>query len=139
MENKVVIDSSALIKLFDVTESWSEEVKRLYVAVRGQKVRAFSPKLLVIEMVNTLKNGKKFSMVEIDMAMKKLLKSGLQFIELETNEVYKLNKLMFKYDLTAYDANYLLLAIKKRARLITEDKALLKVKKHCVSLKELEI
>jgi len=133
---KLVIDTSILVKLF-VKEEGREEVKKLVGwALRGE-IELICPDFLVIELINVLLLVKKLDKKRVGVLVSSLLAKGIEVVPYSYSNWPELVDLMDKYDLTAYDAVYLWLAREEKCKLLTADCKLLRVKDRCVGLDEI--
>ncbi len=136
----LVIDSSVLLKLFLKEEDTDiEKVERLYGLILTGEIKVYCPCLLILEMMNVLSKSKRLDKTFLLKVGRSLKKMAIVFESLDMENWQDLVSLINKYNLTAYDGSYLWLATKKKCKLLTADKELLKVKEHCISLKDFKI
>lgn len=135
--NKLVIDNSVLVKLF-VDEDEGEKVDDILRYLSRGKLEIFCPEFLLIEMINVLLVSKKLKKEQVIKVIKRLKSMKIVFEEFDGDCVELVN-LCSKFVLTAYDAVYLELAMKKKCKLLTADKQLLKIKKYCVCLADFKV
>lgn len=125
----LVIDANVVLKWIPgKNETKVEEARGLYAMMLGGKCQIWSPKLLLVEVLNVLIRKRRADADIVSVAMNILLKRQIKYWEMESEQIKDLEKLMKKYGLTAYDAQYLLLAKQLKCKLITYDEELLKVK-----------
>lgn len=140
MDESVVVDASVLIKLLSrENESLVAEAESFCSLIKLGKIQAFAPTFVLVEILNALSTKKHFTEESVTKSLGWLKGLGIVFVGLNIADTGKLTNLCYQYDLTAYDALYLLLAINLGLKVVTEDKKLLKVKKHCVGLKSLKL
>ncbi len=140
MDGSAVVDASILIKLLSrERERLVAEAESFCSLIKRGEIRAFAPTFLLVEMLNVLSAKKHFTEEGVTGSLEWLKRLGIVFVDLNIAETDKLTSLCYRHDLTAYDALYLLLAINLGCKLVTEDKKLLKIKKHCVGLKSLRL
>jgi len=140
MSGAVVVDASILVKLFShEKEKFVAEARKLYSLIKLGKLQAFAPTFVLVEVLNVLAVVKNFDEDRVNEALQRLKRLGIVFADLNIAETEKLTRLHYRYGVTAYDALYLLLATNLGCKLVTEDKKLLKIKKHCVGLKSLKL
>ena len=137
MPERVVVDTSVLIKLF-VNEVGRGKVEDMMRLLSKGLLEISCPKFLLIEMTNVLLVAKKLKIEQVGKVMKRLQLMTIVFEEFG-GDCVKLANLCFKFNLTAYDAVYLYLAKEKGCKLLTADKELLKVKKYCISLTDFKV
>lgn len=106
--------------------------------VRGN-LDVIAPDFMLVELVNVLKWRFHRERKETRGTVKRVVESGLRFVLVEKDEVEELEKLMYRYDLTAYDACYLLVIQMEKCKLVTDDPKLLEVKEWCVRLDKLDL
>lgn len=136
MDKIVIADASILIKLFSrKNEQLVVEAEKFYDFIRQERIQVFTPAFLLVEVLNALSIAKKFDEGRASDALRQLRDSGITFVNFNIADTDKLTELRYRHKLTAYDALYLLLAANLGWKLVTEDKKLLKVKKHCLGLK----
>lgn len=130
---ELVIDASVLVSLFD-RESENTKLAEKLMAMSGKgEVYITCPDLMLLELTNVLIKMKKIEPKDVAKFIKTLESIGIEFMGMFSGDVEDIAKYMKKYDLTAYDACYLMLARMSETDLITEDKELLKVP-GCISL-----
>lgn len=132
---KVVIDASVAISwLTAKNEREFEAARKVYELIIRQQVEAWAPTFLLVEVLNILVMKKKIEVKEAKKFIRRLAKSGIRFMSLAADDAENLASLMSKYQVTAYDAEYLWLVKKKECRLLTCDGDLLKINRLTVSL-----
>jgi len=140
MTKILVIDSSVILKLFlKEEEADIEKVEWLYNLTLKGEIKVYCPRLLILEVMNVLSKSKRLDKKVLFKTGNSLEKMGIVFEVVDMKNWQKLVFLIKKYDLTAYDGIYLWLAMKKKCKLLTADKQLLKVKKHCISLADFKV
>lgn len=137
----LAIDTSALIKLFVEEEEKGKEVVRgLLSLTRKARINLYASSLVLAELANILAWAKKEEKTLVDKTLFKLIKTRIIFSDLKLADLdKKLTERMFNYNLTAYDAIHLGVAVHNKVKLVTEDKQLLKIKDWCVSLDGLKL
>lgn len=134
---KIVIDASVVIGWITVKDEQElERVRQVYELVVRKKIEAWAPVFLLVEIFNILVMKKKVGVKEAREVMKRLRESGIKFAELGVKDIEKLGKIVGDCKVTAYDAEYLWLAEKKKCKVLTLDRELLKLKDLTVGLEE---
>ena len=139
MDKSAVVDASILIKLLSrEREGLVAEAECFCSLIKRGKIQAFAPTFLLVEILNVLSAKKHFTEEGVINSLEWLKRLGIVFVDLNIAETDKLTGLCYQHDLTACDALYLLLAKNLGCKLVTEDKKLLKIRKHCVGLQSLK-
>ncbi len=134
---ELVVDANVVLKWIPgKNEARVEEARSLYAAMLEDKYQIWSPKFLLVEVLNILINKRKADAEIVSMAMASLTKGRIKYWEMEVGQVKDLEKLMRKYSLTAYDAQYLLLARQLKCKLVSYDEELLKISDWVARVKE---
>lgn len=132
---KIVIDSNIVVKwLSKKDEEGVLKARKVYKLLASGEAEIFAPTFLLIEVLNILKKRKKISNYVIGKSIKKLIESEIRFKEIDKNEIEDLEKIVFEYDTTSYDAIFILLARKLNCRLLTVDERLLTIRDLTISL-----
>lgn len=133
----LVVDANVVLKWIPGrNEIRVEEARELYALMIKGKCQVWSPKFLLVEVLNVLIKKRKANAEIVSTAMDVLSKGKMKYCEMEAGQVRDLEKLMRKHGLTAYDAQYLLLAKQLGHRLVSYDEELLKVKELVVRVKD---
>jgi len=114
-----------------------ERAARLFEDFKKKKIEVTAPDFLLVELTNILRWRMKRTEAECGKIVSRVAKSGIGFVAWERGKIGKLEKLVFEYDLTAYDAIYLLTAQDQDCKLITSDPKLLEAKEWCLGLDDL--
>ena len=135
MPKKIALDANFVLALVN-TEEYSKKVEEIYKLIEANKITAYAPIFLLVEVLNILIKKKKVDPELTKKTLERLKKS--QIIFLNTDILIKnsslLEDLVAKYGVTSYDAIYLLTAIKSKCKLLTADQELLKVSELTISL-----
>jgi predicted nucleic acid-binding protein len=125
---QIVLDASVIAKLF-LKEEWSDAAIRLKDSHIEGKIEVTVPSLLKYELMNALRY-KNFAKEEIKEALEVVRDYGFSIIELDDRLFDKVAELSVDYNISVYDAAYIILAEDTGALFYTADKkVLLKVKK----------
>lgn len=139
MINKLVVDNSVWMKLVSSENEADVDVSLMvYKKMREGEILVKCPNFWLLEASNILSLRKKLPANDVFLWIRKMIGAGLVLEDLFEEEVSELLKLRQRYNLSTYDACYLLLAKKNKCKLLTADKQLLKVKKYSISLAEFE-
>lgn len=134
----LVVDASVVLKWIPgKNETKVEEARELYTMMVEGRCQVWSPNFLLVEVLNILIKKRKADAEIVSVAINVLSKRGIKYQETELKQVRGLEKLMRKYGLTAYDAQYLLLAKQLGYKLVSYDEELLKIKSLVVKVKDI--
>lgn len=138
MPKKVVIDANFILALTNV-EEYSLKAKKIYKLIKSGDLIAYAPTFLIVEVLNVLIKKKKANPVLVKKALERIKKSKIVFINTDdiVKSSSKLEDLVFKYDITSYDALYLIAVSKNKCKLITTDEELLKIKNMTMDLRKI--
>lgn len=127
LPKRAVIDASFVLSLLlpdEKTEKLARKALNLY---QEGRLSFFAPELLKFEVANGLKSAVKRKRVKAVLALKLL---GL-FLKLKVRyqsvNLTKTLKLALKFNLSVYDASYLVLSRQSKVRLLTLDENLAKL------------
>ena len=133
-----VIDASVALKWFPVgDEEFVEESRNVWKAICRRSIQAYAPTFLLVEVTNILAKKKKVNALVLKKIVNSLINSEIKFVSLETSDLERLGDLVVKYGMTAYDAQYVLLAEQKRCKVMAADRDFLKLKALAVSVAEM--
>lgn len=133
----LAVDANVVLKWIPgKNETRVEEARDLYTMMLEGKCQIWSPKFLLVEVLNILIKKRKANPEIVSTAMVTLLKGKIKYWEMEVGQVKDLEKLMRRYSLTAYDAQYLLLARQLKCKLVSYDEELLKITDWVVGVKD---
>jgi len=135
---ELIIDVSVALKWFPLKgESSIEEALDIWDAIQLKKLKAYAPTFMLVEVANVLARKKKVETVVFRAVLNKLTDSEIVFTNLNKADLRRLGSLMRRYGLTAYDAQYLLLARQLKGKLVSYDEELLKISDWVVRVKDL--
>ncbi|MEN8253214.1 MAG: type II toxin-antitoxin system VapC family toxin [Patescibacteria group bacterium] len=124
--NFFVLDASAILTVLLPDEKNTSKAKKLAIAIATKENIFLAPFLLEYEVINSLKSAVLQRRVTLS-AAKKLLITFYR-IPIHFKSINFLGKEILRdairYKLSAYDATYLWLAKKQKAKLVTFDKKL---------------
>lgn len=137
MGTKYIIDASVVVKWFALeNEENIEEATRLFNDIKLQLIIPLSVDYLFVEVINVLCSGRKFKKDKLLEAIAILYNLQFQTSPITRNLLEQAVQMTLKYNQTLYDALYLSLAKRENTKLITADKALLKVKAFTLPLSD---
>lgn len=137
MKNKIIIDANIILKLFSAAnETQAELTRQLMKFSASGVIQVIAPIFLLIETINILSRKKKAGKKDIRIFIQNLPALGIFFVELKEEDAIKIADLCVDYQISAYDAQYLFLALKENCRLLTVDKELLKIKDVSIGLED---
>ena len=135
---ELIIDASVALKWFPLKgENSIEEALDIWDAIQLKKLKAYAPTFMLVEVANVLARKKKVETVVFRAVLNKLTDSEIVFTNLNKADLRRLGSLMRRYGLTAYDAQYLLLARQLKCKLVSYDEELLKISDWVVRVKDL--
>ena len=132
----VVIDASVGVSWF-TNESKSDSARMLLTAAEDDLIQFFVPPLFFLELSNTLLRKKCFSAEKVNTIFGQILTLPLRVDIDSTEKILHRNLVAAQWKLTSYDAEYLTTAIEEKTLLVTEDKELLMIKEHCITIEEM--
>jgi predicted nucleic acid-binding protein len=121
---EIVLDASAVLKWILVEEEGDlSEVRKLQKKIRGGELRVLVPEILFTEVINVL-YWKKFAKEKI-LEFLQVLRDGRFAVEpMDRFGDEELLEIMEEYNVTVYDAYYVVLAERNRCKLLSFDKKL---------------
>lgn len=139
MEEKVVIDTSVIIKWF-ADEEDSGKARLLLNRWWNRDLEIVVPELLIYEVTNALSFGKRVPKTLISKVIRDFLLAMPQIYIVNPNTIDLCLKYVFEHGLTVYDAVYVALADMLKVPLVTADTKhhRKKISKNIVYLKDLE-
>lgn len=138
--NNYVIDASVVFKWFVLeNEENFEQSREVFQKLKAGELVLFAPNFLLVEIANILYWKQKFLNEDVELVLKKLINSGINFADCPANNIPDVFKIMSDYKLTAYDSIYLWLAKDRGLKLISVDQKLLAVKDYVISPREVVI
>ncbi len=121
---QVVIDANVLIKLF-IREEYSDFALKLKDSYLAGNVGIIINSLTKYEFINVLKY-KKFSAIEIKLALRAIDNYGFKVEELAGNIADLTSDLAVEYNISSYDASYVALASFLECNMYTADAKLMR-------------
>ena len=132
-----IIDASVALKWFPTKDEASvEEARGVWQAIQSGRIKAYTPLFMLVEIANVLARKKKVEATIFNNIIRKLAVSKIDFVDLKKADLSKLGFLVNKYYLTAYDAQYLILAKQLKCKLVSYDEELLKISDWVVRVKD---
>lgn len=123
-----VVDASIILAWL-LPDEREAMVNRIFAAYRQKKSRIYAPKLLIYELMNGLKSAilrKRIDWPKAKRAIEVFKQMKFELID-QSGEEVNILKLANKLNLSVYDAAYLALAKKLKAKLLSLDKKLVKL------------
>lgn len=129
-QNSLVIDASVVLEWIETPESKNfTKAISVYENLKEGKIVVYAPLFLLMEVINVLFWKKKFERLEIEEFVNRVKETGVNFIgDFLPESANEVIDLMDKFKISAYDAQYVNLAIKKGVKLMTFDAKLQKIK-----------
>lgn len=125
MEEKAVVDASIVVKWF-IEEEHSDQALSLREAFATGRIQLHAPALMPYEVLNALARSALFTGDELVLIARSLSGYGFEISTSVGDGLEKMAVLCAGDELTAYDAAYVALAQRLKARLYTADVELLK-------------
>lgn len=132
-----VVDASIVIK-WVIQEEYTEDALKLRDDFLDGKVEVHAPNILLLEIASALRKYCLKNFIKRDIADKVLeliVNSGIKLHEIDMDIALKSLKTSLDYNITVYDAVYIVIALKLNTVVYTTDDRLLNNEK----LKELKI
>ena len=123
-----VIDASVVLEWVKSSEMTQKSVINLQEEIVDGKIIIHAPSFLLVEVLNVLSRKYRHGKGETEAFLKFLLQFPIRYIDTQSDSVFSLLDLVYRYELSGYDALYLATAQSKKCRLISLDKKLLQVK-----------
>ncbi len=140
---KFVLDTSVVLKWFvEEDEADLPQARRLQDAYLQGRCTLLAPELLLFELANALKTGRRFTSSEVLKALEHVFNLELALEGLRWNTLAKAVEMASIHGATVYDSYFLVLAVESGSLLVTADDAFLgKVRAHpnVVSLRKLRL
>ena len=119
---KIVIDTSVVLKWApSLREEQVEEAREIYRKMKLGQLELLAPVYLLVECLNILVFKKKLLVSEAVETVDRFRKSGIKFVELKVMGIEQLCRLVKKYNISPYDAQFLVLASDCDCPLVTAD------------------
>ena len=120
--NTYVLDTSVVLQwIHQENELHPEQARKIFKDLEYGKINIIIPNLLLVELLNALLIGKKTSIEEANLVVKRIFESTLTIVEVTLPILLQTTILMRKYNLTSYDAYFLALAQYEGCKLISDD------------------
>ena len=116
------IDASIALKWVTFEkELYLDKAKQIFINGVKKKIILISPTLLKAEVANILLKKKKFSVRNVQKALRNIISANIIFTELNDSLINKAISLAKKYDLSVYDGIYLATSEFSKALLLSAD------------------
>lgn len=136
MPKKLVIDANFVLALIS-EEEYSSYAEEIYNLIKSKNIIVYAPTFILVEVLNILIKKKKVNPEFVINSLSRLKKSGIVFLDTDgvIKNSFELEDLVIKYNITSYDALYIMTALKCKCKLLTVDQELLKIKNLTVDLR----
>jgi len=121
---EVVIDASVVVKWFVEEENSDQALKIRDKYINGE-IKLIAPSIITFEILNALYYKRLFSESEMREISEALEAFSFELYYLKGEYVEKTLEVVFKNDITVYDASYIALAIIKDTYMYTADEKLI--------------
>ena len=144
-KSKVVIDASVAAKWIIPGEPWEAQARTLKEKIASMEVEAYAPPLLLYEVASVILKSASAGILKLSDGIEALKAMGHLGLNIQTtswNDLAEILSIAAATKLTVYDAIYLHLSRKMKAKLITADSKLKKRGESVTAtilLKELEM
>jgi len=144
-KSKVVIDASVAAKWIIPGEPWEAHARTLKGKIASMEIEAYAPPLLLYEVAYVILKSVSTGILKLSDGIEALKTMGHLGLSIQTaswNDLAEILSIAAATKLTVYDAAYLHLSKKMKAKLITADSELKKRGESVTAtilLKELEI
>ncbi len=118
--NRLIIDNSIVLKWF-YKENDSDKALELLELIHDLNATLILPSLAVVELVNSLKFGKKTDSLKADDVIKKFFALEPKLLSLDLESSLKLSLIVHTNNITSYDACYILAAEELNIPIFTAD------------------
>lgn len=117
-----VLDTSVVIQWFNQkNELHAKQARDIFEDLQSGKINVLIPNFLLVELLNVLLVGKKTSIEEAKLAVRRLYDGIVTIVEISLPVLEHTSLLMKQLDLTSYDAYFLALAKYEECVLISDD------------------
>lgn len=132
MDN-LVLDASVILGWLEEGRQ-GEAARVIHSDVIKGKISAWVPDFVFVEVMNILYWKKKLPLDDINAFLDRILTAGIQVDDTPLRlEIHNVLLLVVRYRISAYDAQYLRLAQRLNAKLVSFDKELLQIKEWVVA------
>jgi len=121
---EVVIDANVVVKWFVEEENSDQALKIRDKYINGE-IKLIAPSIITFEILNALYYKRLFSESEMREISEALEAFSFELYYLKGEYVEKTLEVVFKNDITVYDASYIALAIIKDTYMYTADEKLI--------------
>ena len=118
--NRLVVDNSVVLKWF-YKENDSDKALELLELIQNLNITLILPSLAVVELVNSLRFGKKADPVKANEVTNKFFSLEPELLAVDLESSLRLSKIVHLNNITVYDAIYVLVAEEKNIPLFTAD------------------
>ncbi|KKU28647.1 MAG: hypothetical protein UX80_C0012G0005 [Candidatus Amesbacteria bacterium GW2011_GWA2_47_11b] len=135
MPKRIVIDTSVVLKWVPSSgENGVDEAREIYRKMKLGQLELLAPVYLLVECLNILVFKKKLQLGEAIETVDRFRKSGIDFVELKVAGIDQLCRLVKKYNISPYDAQFLVVANNCDCQLVTADRKFVEKCKLATSL-----
>lgn len=127
--DKYIIDASVVLKWFPFGEEKDVSVSRMWLKkLIDSQSKIYAPTFLLIEVANILYKKKHLAGQSVTEVVEKIKSLPIVFLDISKTEMSKIIGVMTKFEISAYDAIYVYLAVKMNCKVLTVDKPIAKTK-----------
>ena len=126
-KSKVVIDASVAAKWIIPGEPWEAQARTLKEKIASLEIEAYAPQLLLYEVASVILKSVSAGVLKLSdgiEALKAMGRLGLNIQTISWSDLAEILSIASKTKLTVYDAVYLHLSKRMKAKLITVDSKL---------------
>ncbi len=132
-----VIDASVVLSWARSSNESDAQRHTVLGKIASGEIALIAPRFLLVEVVNVLIRKYGYTKKEVDTFLTLLYRIQIHFVDLVTEDINSYIDLMYRYNLTSYDAQYVRVALMRKCKLLSIDRALLQITDCVVSPYEL--
>ncbi len=116
-----VLDTSVIIKWFDLDEDDSNKAGSLLTAANLGDIQVVLPHFTQLEVANILRLGKKFPEEKTKDCLINFLNLEPNFVEINRDYLLEISRLSYAENIASYDASFVIVADQHNIPLFTAD------------------
>lgn len=121
--NTYVLDTSVVVQWFQqANELHPKQAQKIFNDSESGKIDILIPNLLLVELLNALLVGKRTSIEEAQLAVRRIYGGIGTIVEVSLPVLGHTSLLMKQFNITSYDAYFLALAQVEDCKLISDDR-----------------
>lgn len=133
----IVVDANIVLSWFSrIKESHTDKQRVLFTHILTGNVVAYAPLFLLVEVFNILVMKKKVPVEYTRKIVERIRTCGIHFQPLTTQDIGKIQRIVYAHKITSYDAQYVLVAEQMKCSLVTLDRQLLALGKITSSVED---